>query len=53
MTTAKENRTLHAAQMRVHFAQEGGIADPEKEALLERFIDGTASLADIFKQANT
>lgn len=48
MTTTKEERALHAAQMRVHFAQEGGVSAPEKEAWLERFIEGTASLADLF-----
>lgn len=51
MTTAKEERALHAAQMRAHFAQEGGVADPEKEAWLERFTEGTASLADLFDHA--
>lgn len=51
MTTAKEERALHAAQMRAHFAQEGGVPDPDKEAWLERFIEDTASLADLFDHA--
>lgn len=51
MTTAKEERALRVAQMRAHFAQEGGVADPEKEAWLERFIEGSASLADLFDHA--
>lgn len=51
MAATKEERAVHAAQMRTHFAQEGWIADPEKEALLDRFVEGTASLADIFNQA--
>lgn len=53
MPTSKEDRALHVAQMRAHFAQEGGVADPEKEAWLERFIEGTASLADLFDHVTT
>ena len=51
MTTAKEERAVRIAQMRAHFSQEDGVADPEKEAWLERFIEGTASLADLFDHA--
>ena len=51
MTTAKEKRALHVAQMRAHLAKECDVAAPEKEALLDRFVEGTAALADIFNQA--
>lgn len=52
MTTTKEERTLRVAQMRAHLAQEGGVPNPEKEALLDRFIEGTATLADVFDHAH-
>lgn len=51
MTTAKKERALRVAQMRARFAQEGGVATPEKEAFLDRFIEGTASLTDLFDHA--
>lgn len=51
MTTTKEERALHASQMRTHFAQEGGVVGPEKETLLQRYIEGSASLADLFDHA--
>ena len=51
MTITKEDRILQVAQMRAHFAQDGGVAIPEKEAMLERYIEGSASLADIVDRA--
>ena len=51
MTTTGEERSLRVAQMRAHFAREGGVPNPEKEALLDRFIEGTATLADVFEHA--
>jgi len=51
MTKTKEVRTLHAAQMRAHTAQEGSVAGPEQEAWLERFIEGSASLTDLSDHA--
>lgn len=51
MTTPKDERALRVAQMRARFAQEGGVAAPENEAFLDRFIEGTASLADLFDHA--
>lgn len=51
MPTPKEERALHVAQMRAHFAQESGVVEPAKEALLERFIEGSASIADLFHHA--
>lgn len=51
MTTTKEERALRVSQMRAHFAQEGGVVAPEKEAWLDRFIEGAATLADLFEHA--
>ncbi|OBV41337.1 antitoxin VbhA family protein [Janthinobacterium psychrotolerans] len=51
MTNTKEERALHASQMRAHLAQEGGVIDPEKETLLQRYVEGSASLADLFDHA--
>lgn len=48
---AKEERSLLVAQMREQFAQDGGIPIPEKEALLDPFIEGTATLAELFHHA--
>ena len=51
MTTSKEERAVRVAQMRARFAQEGGVAAPEKEAWLEHFIEGSAFLDNIFTHA--
>ncbi len=51
MTTSKEERAVRVAQMRARFAQEGGVAAPEKEALLDHFIEGTVSLTDLVDHA--
>lgn len=51
MNTTKEQRSLRVAQMRAHFAEEGRIPNPEKEALLDLYIEGTATLADVVDHA--
>lgn len=48
MIATKEERSLRVAQMLAQFAQDGGIPNPEKEALLGRFIEGTVTLAEVF-----
>ena len=51
MGTTKEERSLRVANMRANFAQEGGAPDAQHEALLERYIEGTATLADLYDHA--
>lgn len=51
MTTTKEERSLRIAQMRTNFAREGGIPNAEKEALLDRFIEGNATWAQLYDHA--
>lgn len=51
MSTNEEERRQCIAQMRTNFAREGGIPDKEKEAILDCFIEGNATWADIFDQA--
>jgi murein tripeptide amidase MpaA len=51
MGTTKEERSLRVANMRANFAQEGGAPDAQHEALLERYIEGAATLADLYAHA--
>jgi hypothetical protein len=51
MSTTKEERSLRVANMRANFAQEGGVPDAEHEALLDHYIEGTATLADLYDHA--
>lgn len=51
MIATKEDRSLQVAQMRAQFVQDGGIPSLEKEALLDSFIEGTATLAEVFDHA--
>ncbi len=51
MGSTKEERRLRVANMRANFAQEGGAPDAQHEALLERYIEGTATLADLYDHA--
>jgi hypothetical protein len=52
MATTKDERALHVAQMRANFAQEGGVPDPEHETLLNCYIEGTSTLADLYEHAH-
>jgi hypothetical protein len=49
--TKKEERSLRIAQIRENFAKEGGVPDAEKEALLDCFVEGNATWADLFDYA--
>jgi hypothetical protein len=49
--TSKEERNRRVANMRANFAQEGGVPDAEHEALLDRYIEGNATLADLYEHA--
>jgi len=49
--TTKEERAMRVAQMRANFAHEGGTPDAEHEALLDQYIEGTATLADLYTHA--
>jgi hypothetical protein len=51
MTTTNEERSLRVANMRANFAHEGGVPDAEHEALLDRYVEGTATLADLYEHA--
>lgn len=51
MASTKEERSQRVANMRANFAQEGGVPDPEQNALLDRYIEGTATLADLLEHA--
>jgi hypothetical protein len=51
MVTTEKERSLRVAQMRANFAQEGYGPDAEDEALLNRYIVGTATLADLYEYA--
>ena len=51
MASTKEERSRRVANMRANFAQEGGVPDPEQNALLDRYIEGTATLADLLEHA--
>lgn len=42
---------MRVAQMRANFAHEGGVPDAEHEALLNQYIEGTATLADLYTHA--
>lgn len=48
---SKEERSICVARLRERFAQEGGIPDAEKEALLDGFVEGTVTLANLFDHA--
>jgi hypothetical protein len=51
MASTKEERSRRVANMRANFAQEGGVPDPAQNALLDRYIEGTATLADLLEHA--
>lgn len=51
MSTTKEERAMRVSQMRANFAHEGGTPDVEHEALLEQYIEGNATLADLYTHA--
>jgi hypothetical protein len=51
MMTTKEDRSLRITRMRANYAQEGGVPDIEKEALLDRFVERNATWADLFDHA--
>ena len=51
MTITKEERRLRIAQMRTNFARDGGVPDAEKEALLDRFIEGNTTWAQLYDHA--
>lgn len=51
MTTTKEERRWYVANMIANFALEGVDPDDEQMALLDRYIDGTATLADLHDHA--
>jgi hypothetical protein len=52
MTTTKDERSRNVAKMLANFAQEGQVPDAEDEALLQRYIEGTATLADLYEHAS-
>jgi hypothetical protein len=49
--STKEERGRRVANMRANFAHEGGVPDAEQNALLDRYIEGTATLADLLEHA--
>jgi len=51
MESTKEERSRRVANMRANFAQEGGVPDSEQNAVLDRYIEGTATLADLLEYA--
>jgi hypothetical protein len=51
MSTTKEERRRQVANMLANFQLEGGVPDAEHLALLNRYIEGTATLADLFGHA--
>lgn len=51
MASTKEERSRRVANMRANFAQEGGVPGPAQNALLDRYIEVTATLADLLEHA--
>jgi len=51
MAITNEERRLQVGRMCANFAQEGQVPDADDKVLLERYIDGTASLSDLYHYA--
>jgi hypothetical protein len=49
--TTKEERKRHVETMKVNFALDGGAPDPAHLALLECYIEGSATFQDLYDHA--